>query len=778
MGLKQSIIIKSEYTNNARSAPGRGSRGASPGQYVMRYMAREDATEVLAPVRVEAIPLDGFAPLQINDGSSVVRSGYNSALFARYMARMDATEQLKLKQDTDLQDADAYGSPLVLKHKFKRIDKLSGRAFGSKGLSLSQTDLQASSDTIQKAFDEGHSVQKIIVSFTEDYLRETGVLNPAFKHKGRGSYKGHIDQLKLREAITRGVNGMLKAGGFVKPEWVGTIQLDTSHVHAHLALVDTEFARTRMRDDGADRGKINEREKKMFRKGIHFGLEDMKELKSFHKQASLERQNVVSFVKDYAYTTLYENTSVQLLIAGLPKDRRLWRYGTNNQTMKHSNKLATKIVERVFQQEPEDSGYAEAMRAVHRYANESTVKNRLDSKGRQQLIDTGRERIMERSVNGLYNVLKAIPPERLQTRTEMIDIQSSSDDVLAQALKQSSRKSSDFDPAAFMLRVRGYNKRQDVHAQEAKDYFKLASEYDAAKDEGLVNPTAHVMRLFYEEELRYHMSLTDKYRTFLSFHHQRDRQAVTDMQPAYTALVKRFDDIVSDEAETGLTLTEDRVLYQRDLRVYTFDCFERGVASVKEWDAITDYDSENGTLDTRFVLPVRPKTRAENLTKLHFDNVKAFDVHHLGLDYYNKPDARIDAKNARVFADVYDMRKQRAEAAQVYATSTNQRLPALERAWVDIEQMEVSVEKAVRDGLIQTVTLSDLTQIEERQLYTLSLDTSVDVTKQVRRTLEDMDDLDVTSPISLTSTMPTNSTTERVVREHVRDLQEDEAELE
>lgn len=726
MGLKQDIVIRSEYTNNVRSAEGRGSRGASPGQYVMRYMAREDATEVLAPVKLDLVSGDGFMP-------------YDSARFTRYMARRDATEQLKSKDDELLSDPDAYGSPLVLKHKFKSMDKLSGRAFGSKGISLSHSELEKSSEEIQDAFNQGHSVQKIILSFTEDYLRETGVLDPSFKHKGRGSYKGYIDQLKLRQAIINGVDNMTKSGRFIDPEWVGTIQLDTSHVHAHIALVDKEFSKFRLKDDGADRGKINEREKKMFRKGIHFSLENMKDLKSFHKQSSIERQNVVAFVKDYAYATLQENTSVQLLIASLPEDRRAWRYNTNRKSMKHANKLAVEIIERVFADNPDRSGYNRAMKAIYDYANESAQVNKLTPQEKQELIKNGRERIIERSVNGLYKTLKGIDTSKLYVRTTMTDIQSSSDEELAQAVKNKMRKSGEFDPAAFTLRVRGYNQRQQVHTKESKEFYHLSKEYDDAHSKGWVDETAHVMRLFYEEEQRFHMGLADKYRTFLSFRHDADRENINNLRPVYDDLVRRFEIIQSDEAETGVTLTEEREQYKRDLKEYTFQCFEKGIASLKEWDAIHDYDRENGTIETRFVLPIRPKSRAENLSDPHFKQVKAWDVHHLGLDYYNHPDARIDSTNALAFANVYEQREMRAESAKIYLDSTGQQLPALERALDDIQDMSKAVDKAVDEGLIETVTLDDLSPTEKRQLYTISVDNSIDVASQVRRTIEDIE---------------------------------------
>lgn len=733
MGLKQDIVIRSEYTNNVRSAEGRGSRGASPGQYVMRYMAREDATEVLAPVKLDLASGDGFG----------FTPSYDSAEFTRYMVRRDATERLKSKNDELLNDPDAYGSPLVLKHKFRSMEKLSGRAFGSKGISLSHSELEQSSEEIQQAFDEGHSVQKIIISFTEDYLRRTGVLDPSFKHKGRGSYKGHIDQLKLRRAIMNGVDNMTKAGRFIDPEWVGTIQLDTSHVHAHIALVDKKFSPYRMKKDGADRGKINEREKKMFRKGIHFSLEDMRDLKSFHKQTSLERQNVVAFVKDYAYETLRENTSIQLLIASLPEERAFWRYGTNRKSMKYANELAVGIVERVFANEPERSGYREAMKAVMDYADESARVNKLSAEEKEQLIKKGRERIIERSVNGLYSTLKSLGKDLLQVRTPMIDIQASSDEELAQALAISSGASdNEFDPAAFTLRVRGYNERQKIHTDEAREFYGLITEYDWAYDNGLVDDTAHVMRLFYEEELRYHMGVTDKYRTFMSFHHDKDREHIEMMKPVYEDLVKRYNYIVSDEKETGLKLVTEREEYLRDLKKYTFECFVRGVGSLKEWEAINDYNRENGTIETRFVLPIQPKPRAENLSQTHFSNVKALDVHHLGLDYYNRADARIDETNALRFANAYEWREIRAESAKIYVESTGQHLPALDRALSDIKDMGIAVQKAVDEGLIQTVTLDDienLSEHEKRQLYTIPVDHSVDVVSNVRVTLEQLE---------------------------------------
>lgn len=700
MGLKQSIIIKSEYTNNARSKPGGGSRGASPGQYVMRYMAREDATEVLAPVR------------------------YDAESFTRYMVRHEATEELKEHTGEFADDVDTYGSPLVLKHRFRQLDKLSGRAFGSRGLSLSHEDLSASSNEIQDAFDAGHSVQKIVLSFTEDYLRETGVLDPEFVHKGRGSYKGKIDQLKLRTAITKGVEQMTKTGRFAAPAWVGTIQFDTSNVHAHIALTDTVFADSRMKPDGADRGKINESEKRALRKGINHELEDMRQMHAFHGQASLERQNVVAFVKDHAYATIRENVGVQLLIAALPDDKRAWRYKSNREVMKHPNQLATRVVEDLFARDPEGSGYEQAMRSVHAYADESTVKNRLTADERDNLVTNGRNRIIERSVNGLYSVLKTVDDADRQTRTNVTDIRSSSDDELIRALALDADETG-IDSPGFALRVRGYTQREKTHTAQAETFKLLADEFDAADAQGLVDVSAHVMRLFYEEEQRYHMKCTDKYRKFLAFNHPRDLRHVDAMRIPYESLVDRFDRVSDADASR----------YRQDVKDYTFDCFKQGVATYKEWEAVSDPTGAP-------VLPVRPKTRAENLTEPYFKQVKALDVHHLGLDYYGQEKAEIDAVNALAFADAYTSRRRHAEQASHYMAETGQSLPVLTEAMQDIREMEKAVERAVEDGLITTVTPRALLDQDERQRYTIAPDKTLDVKKRVRATLVEIELLD------------------------------------
>lgn len=774
MSLKQSIIIKNEFTHNGVDTPGKGSRGGSPGRYVLQYMARLNATETLTPV---ATPEWG--------------SVFDYTM--RYMLRESATESLKR---AGLANTSIEG----LKQEFREQDRLTGRSFGRSGISLSDDAVRESSERIQQAFDNGHAVQKIILSFTEDYLKETGVVGPTFKHKGNGSYRGHIDQLKLRFAITNGVEKLIQAGGYHDPEWVGVIQVDTSHVHAHIALVDTEFSPRRLvtgsyKNQVQDRGKISAREKAVLRRGIHYGLQDMKTLKSYHQHVSLERQNVVGFVKDYAFSQASHNSQLQLVVAALPENKRYWRYGTNRHDMKRANELSEQYVRQLFNEQPVRSGYQDARRAIDEYAADRAKTEGLSKELQDKLIKNGEKLLIERSVNGVYSVLKSFDKRALPIQTVMMDIQSSSEQELLQSV------SDGFDQAGFELRVRGYQKRRDHHQYEAGVYKSLADSFDEAYEDPLqeVSEQAFVLRRFYEEELQWHMALTDKYRYFFGLNEKHDRECVSERLPEYQSLRREYErllkydtylyDVDSGTALSGLSdrfditdrdeifkhaddvntyvedlygvksgvrafsdlyrpgfeqnVDQDKQRYMKHLRRYTFDCFMDGVATQADWRRIqaphrdmSDRDYQETYQDSRMMFrsPVEPKPRSEGITLSHFNSVKALDIHHLGVDYYGKQDRSIAERFRETFAEAMRWREYFVEQAKTFLIQTKQSIESRVMSMVtkDVKDMRETVDKMTSEGLIPTVDPIQ-TSYGIRNTRTIRLDTPVDVTPVVQQ---------------------------------------------
>ena len=119
MGLKQSIVVKNQFTVKTGDSSGR--RGTTPGRYVTRYMARKGATEPIAPIRQSRT--DDF--------------------IQKYMARESATEALR--------------NPIEVQRKAEEVVKFGGVAFGYGQVALSDDELIDASNDIQKCFDE-HSV--------------------------------------------------------------------------------------------------------------------------------------------------------------------------------------------------------------------------------------------------------------------------------------------------------------------------------------------------------------------------------------------------------------------------------------------------------------------------------------------------------------------------------------------------------------------------------------------------------------------------------------------
>lgn len=174
----------------------------SVGNYIKRYTSREGATESLS--------LNNYV--------------------VEYAARRSATEKLKgnFAHDDEEQSAD------------QRIIGKNGVAFGNHGISYTNDQLMTAAEKSQHAADQGHTPLLTIVSFSHGYLVEKGIVPKNMPEPlVRGGYRGQIDQLKLRQAITGMMDKFTQDYHYDQPEWTGCIQVDTLHVHCHLTTIET-----------------------------------------------------------------------------------------------------------------------------------------------------------------------------------------------------------------------------------------------------------------------------------------------------------------------------------------------------------------------------------------------------------------------------------------------------------------------------------------------------------------------------------------------------------
>lgn len=460
--LKQSVVIVNEYT--IRGSDGGGSRGGSPGKYVLRYMARKAAVEDTTPVRFDMEPY-----------------------ILRYMSRDTATEHLS-------------GESEIL-HTLDMLHGYGGIAFGNGDVSLSHKKLERLSADIQSEFDKGKTVLKTVVSFDQDYLREAGCISPDFVCRKRGDYRGNLDQMKLRLGIMAGMERLSKH--YDRLSYVGVIQVDTMHVHCHLAMVDK--GRGQVMPDGTQKGKLTERMKEDFRHGLDLKLMEYSKVRQMSSNVAMDGRNARLFVKRHVHQAVEERGFAQLMFTVLPEDRKLWRAGSNRKEMQRGNALVREYVEGVLAQP--DSGYREALSDIQAYASERVRREGLSTKRYRQFIRQGKERLVLDCMDGVYSVLKETDPDSLKTRTPMLDAFGLDYEILKDASLS--------DPILeFSYRMRTYQSRKEFHQKEAAKYRQAVRGYEATQD---VSSPSAVMLTFFKQEQEYQEKLLSKYQYFLDF---------------------------------------------------------------------------------------------------------------------------------------------------------------------------------------------------------------------------------------------------------------------
>lgn len=625
MGLKQSIVVKNQFTVKTGDSGGR--RGTTPGRYVTRYMARKGATEPIAPIRQSRT--DDF--------------------IQKYMARESATEALR--------------NPIEVQRKAEDVVKFGGVAFGYGQVALSDDELIDASNDIQKCFDEGKTVLKTVISFDEDYLRENDIIDSNFVFQKAGDYRGHIDQLKLRRAIMSGLERMGRS--YDDLQYIGVIQVDTGHVHCHLAMVDKGVGR--LVDNGEQKGKITQRAMNQFRRGVDLELDNQKSIQYMASHFQAEKRNVKSFVKKMSYIAIDEHGLGQLMLAALPDNSNLWRADSNDKRMIKANRLAREFVKNIF--DKDESGYRGAQAGVLSYVNKRAEREGLSDKEQQYLIGRGYKQIEDKAINSVYETLRQYRDNDFKVHTRMLDIAVSDLDQLA---------SQRDDPLAqFGYRLRSYSSRRKHHMEEKHKYKKLVSELEDKSDR---NEVADAFLDFYRHEMLYNAQLQAKYQTFLSFLPKRNEfeQDVRDLID-YEKRMIDLERMINDKSMRRMKPENAENFGYSTYGQYGGKYVALKNTSILEArldvmrDTLKRHESDlsDKLFDAGFKL-VRDVDRFSLVPDLpyKFDDVKALDLHHLGYDFLY--DADVSVTNVAKFVLMAKERSMLYDKVEYYLKNTNQ----------------------------------------------------------------------------------------------------------
>lgn len=651
MSLKQSIVIVNEYTikNGSKS----GSRGGTPGDYVMRYMARKGATEDITPTR-------------LYDADDYIM---------RYMAREDAV--------------DTYDSIPEIKRHMKKAQKYGGVAFGYGDVALSDDHLRWASKDIQHQFDIGKTCFKTIISFEEEYLRENGIIEDDFYCQKKGDYRGHIDQMKLRMAIMNGIKKMSR--NFDDLQYIGVIQVDTKHVHCHLCMVDR--GRGNLAKDGTQKGKLSPNNKNMLRRGIDIYLDRKQKVKMMSSSVMYDKRNAVCYIKKFAHKTMSQQGLPQFLLACLPDDRNLWRASTNRKEMRKANTIVREYVLELLEQP--DSGYRESMQSINAYADYRAVREGLSNEEHNKLVRQGQQDLIDSCMNAVYASLKKIPKSALTVRTPMLESMSMDyDEMAAQAVN---------DPMVeFGFKLRSYSSRMNHHK---KEYHKFRDEYRSYEATTDKSEDSKALGDYLLEEQNYNAMLMVKYQYFLSF-----LPADDDIEKMFNDLMQEKDQLENLEmmrADSSMKRMQSDVAEDYGLKVYG----QHGGRRVKDSPQILDRRIEKfretvkqHEAEFRDILHDcgmdYDGTGVTRKKMYDFDMVKALDLHHLGYDF--PYDVQISKINIDRFKEAANRRYNSFQGAKDYLLNSGQEMLLRLLPEKDVVFMKQYADKLVESSLLPT----------------------------------------------------------------------------
>ena len=686
MGLKDSIVIKNRFTYKTGS--GGGTRGATPGEFVLRYMSRPLATENITPTKLKE----------------------EDTYITKYMAREEASETLDNIPE--------------MKMSMRKSQKKGGVAFGYGDVALSNEKLLDVSKDIQNAFENGHTVMETVLSFREEYLKEHGIIDDDFELEEEGDYRGNIDQLKLRLAIMNGLDRLGRS--YDNLNYVGVIQVDTRHVHCHLAMVDK--GKGTLMYDGTQKGKFSDKQMMQLRRGIDLYLDEKQTVKMMSSSVMYDKQNALGFIKKFTFKTLAQQGKPQFLIACLPEDRNLWRASSNRKEMKKANAIVREFVTEVLSDE--NSGYTDARLSIEKYSNYRRKNEDLSLSEYQKLIRNGEEGIITDCMNGVYSVLKRIPKEELKIETPFLDVMAMDYDAMAYESIVTK------DPMLeFGFKLRSYSSRLDHHK---KNYHKFDDLYKAYEDTKNKQAGSEDLAAFCRFEADYNAMLMVKYQYFLSFLPPDE-----DIQTQFRDLIdkkSKLKDLVNMRNDPAFKkFKNEDVAEAYGASVYNQRGGSRLVKGQEDIiDARIDRFSESIKKDEeKFVSVLRDNGfdydgRGITRKKMYaFDDVKALDLHHLGYDF--PYDARISNNNINKFADIANERYDLFLKAREYMIKTNQ--PVSELPESDIMFMKDYADKLrVSPSLNQNT--GEAGQKHRHRTVALGKDYSIDMKSIISSTVK------------------------------------------
>lgn len=342
--------MKKEFTNKYQ----KGRHGSTPGKFITRYISRMNAAEPITTLNVD---IDPATELQFK---------------MRYLNRNGLAQNSIEQYD----DAKNYIN------KVKQHESLDGKAFGNTGVSYSNRETRDTAKKVQSLYDEGHSVSKLVFSFSHDYMKRHHMVDDEYRNTGHGSLRGHVDQLRVREAIQAGMEALTTSGDYTNPIWVATVHTNTDDLHVHCVLVDDvdlEDSKrlVRSEDIPQDYGYVNDTQSKKFRKAVDLKFRELDTMQTLKQEQPSDELNLDTAKKKIEFSHYKLNNTLQKLTASLPKDAEKWDTYAEPELMKRPNEWLETYITEIMTNYPKRSGWDNLQPVIEQRLQQIPEEQRL-----------------------------------------------------------------------------------------------------------------------------------------------------------------------------------------------------------------------------------------------------------------------------------------------------------------------------------------------------------------------------------------------------------------
>lgn len=206
--------------------------------------------------------------------------------------------------------------------------------------SLTEKEKVYFKDKFREAQESGSILWQDVISFDNDWLKESGVLDDKT-----------IDNKQIQEATRSAVQDMLKKECMMDSAiWTGAIHYNTDNIHVHVAIVQTKDFKERGK---RKQGSIDSMKSKVANKIVD---------RSRHNEKLNEfiRERVIETKRDDPLNSLKNRVMNKELVKQfkkihqqLPEDKRLWKYKMNaiSHVRPEIDQLTTLYIQQHFKEE-------------------------------------------------------------------------------------------------------------------------------------------------------------------------------------------------------------------------------------------------------------------------------------------------------------------------------------------------------------------------------------------------------------------------------------------